>query len=96
MATNPEQDVSPMSPESPYLTSREFDRWATGHDARIERLVVALDKQLEMNIVNERRFTSLETNQDNAGKLSARLGAITGAVVAAVISGVFQLIGGAK
>jgi hypothetical protein len=78
----------------PYLTQREFDSWRDAHDAKVDRILDALEKQTDRNLEVAERVTRLEQNQMAAGKLSARLSGIVGAIAAAIISGVFLLLGG--
>jgi hypothetical protein len=82
-----------MTPPS-YLTTREFDTWREGHDAKVDRILDALERHDARNLDVEGRVTSLEVNQRNAGKLSARLSGAVGAIVAATITGVLHLLGG--
>lgn len=83
-----------MTPTTPYLTQREFDTWRDTHDAKVDRILDAIERHDARNLDVEGRVRALEVNQANAGKLSARLSGAVGAVVAAIIAGVFHLLGG--
>lgn len=72
------------------MTSQEYQAL----DKKVDRILDHLEKQTDINLTVERRITALETNQENAGKLSAKISGAMGAVVAAVITGVFHWVGG--
>ncbi len=70
-----------------HITAGEFTRWMT-HLSDQNKAILA--EQQKTN----GRVTSLEVNQDNAGKISAKLSAGVSLAVSAVIQGLFAAIGG--
>lgn len=80
--------------EPQYLTTREFDGWRVEHDKKMDRLVELMELQNTTNLETAVRVRALEVNQENAGKLSAKLSTVVAAAVSAAIGGMFALLGG--
>lgn len=76
------------------LSQREFDLWRESDREFKQRMEEHMAAQATVNLDIKLRVNSLEVNQENAGKLSAKLSSVVAAGVAAVITGVFHLLGG--
>jgi hypothetical protein len=74
---------------SEHITVGEFDRFQ-------RRLFQQLDSIEAKQDVTNGRVTKLESNQEQAGKLSAKLSAGVSLLVAALVNGVIAALGGAK
>jgi len=90
-----------------FLTIREFDLWRTEHDKKVDRILNFTETYRDAAVTNERllrgvavatesRLTNLEVNQENAGKLAARMSGIVAAAVAAAVSAAIGFIGGQR
>lgn len=76
------------------LTQREFDLWRESDEAFKRRLEEHITTQAVINLDTAVRVKALEVNQENAGRLSAKLSTVVAAAVSALIGGAFALIGG--
>lgn len=76
------------------LTQREFDLWRESDEAFKRRLEEHMTTQAVINLDTAVRVKALEVNQENAGRLSAKLSTVVAAAVSALIGGTFALIGG--
>ena len=82
------------------VSTGEFSRWAAQMEARHIRQEDKLDKVLEFCNDHEskfdRRLTALEVNQEQAGKLSAKLSAAVSLGVTALAQAALTLLGGSR
>ncbi len=74
----------------------EFDRWATDDRLLKQRLLDHMDRQVDINLHSERRFTALETKQDDCAKEAAKRSTWISGIVSAVISGLLTGVWGSS
>jgi hypothetical protein len=77
-----------------YITGAEFTRWMNHLDQQNRQIIAEQRKSLLEQQKTNGRVTALESNQKDAGKLSAKMSVLVSAIAAGIIQGTLAVLGG--